>query len=73
MNAIRIFGGSNKNIPEAPARFQNYFSVVAEMYLEVPLEFFENVIALLKDRKYIYKVRFGSKTNVIALQYQIPN
>lgn len=71
-DAIRIFGGTNKNIPRAKPSIEALFSVVADTYMIVPFEYLENVVCLLKSKRYVYKVKSKTKYVVIALQYQLP-
>lgn len=71
-DTIRIFGSNNKNIPEAPATLTKLFSVVAEHYMTVPQEYFEDVIRILKSTGYMFKVHELKFYSVIAVQYQKP-
>lgn len=69
VNAIRFFGGNNKEVPEAKSSISGLFSVVAEMYVTVPFEFLNDMISLLTAKGYVYKTKTMDKFTVFALQY----
>jgi hypothetical protein len=58
---------SSKN---APASLVNKFSVTAEYFLKVPLEYLDLVIEILRARNYMYKTVPCTNYVAIAVQYQ---
>mgnify|MGYP001574534804 CR=1 FL=1 len=72
VNAIRIYGSNNPNIPQTKPSIVKLFSVVAEQYMFVPAEYLADVIRFLKSSGYVYKMKDMTRYTVFALQYQKP-
>ena len=71
-NMIRIYGSANPNVPRAKPSIADLFTVVADMYMVVPMEYLEDVIRFVKSLGYVYKTKTLTKNVVFALQYQKP-
>ncbi len=68
-SASKLVNGKNEPLTVAPKAMLNLFSVAAEFILVVPNDLFEDVIAFLKSRDYVYKAVPRTSDHVIAVQY----